>query len=531
MKKIIYSLLFIGLLFTGCISYEEYSSEELGGGPSVEITVSAVQDNSFVASISPASGTKYYAYWIVQSDAETDINAESLLKTSYSGSKMVDASEASSVTLTTKADPFTTYQVYAVAANDKGVLGEVSHQTVFTTDGTTPIPTTFQQSTANRKLVQVVFNEAIKRGTGNVSITYIKNYDPTHPETVVVDDEFITVSGSAVVFEVPEPTPGVWFAISWATGAFVDVADNATQAFNSGLNSSGQFYGIYARIPTVPFAIADENLVESPVYFFDWESFEAEWTFDFNIYPNRNAQKGAIQVVYSSNGKTTIVDIDPASWTISEKSITIKLPEAPQLKDGVSFIINTGVFYDVYGNPNDKYEQGAVAWYYDQFEKEDFIGTFQFTYGSAYEDPEEIFDGGTFSIEEDPETPNGVILKDFYLEGSEIEATYNAVNGKLFVPDLTIIGLTGDYLLATYNLEVDGPIEFQVQGDRSLVCPSMFGVVAADPETGALLGYWDQFIDATFTPVPVAAASLKSSKAFGKSSGRLHPATLKAKKK
>jgi hypothetical protein len=529
MKKIIYSLLFTGLLFTGCISHEEYYSENYGTGPSVEITISSVQDNSFVVSITPASGTKYYSYYIVQSDAVIDINAESLLKASYGGSMMINASETASVTLTTAASPFTTYQVYAVASNDKGTLGDVSHQTVFTTDGETPVPTNFQQSSANPALVQVAFSEAIRRGVGEVKITYIKNYDPLNPETVVLDNKQITVSGSTVVFEVPEPMSGIWFAISWDKGAFIDVADNETPAFNSGLNSTGQFYGIYARIPVEAFAVADENLIESATYFGDWQTFEVEWAFDFNIYPNRNAQKGAIQAVYSSNGKKTIVDIAPASWTISGTSLKIRLPEAPQLKDGISFIINERVFYDVYGNPNDAYTQNAVAWYYDQFVKDDFLGTFQFTYGSVYEDPEDVFDGGIFTIEEDPAVTNGVILKDFYVAGSEIKATYDVTDGKLYVPDVTEIGLESRYLLVTYNLEIEGPIEFQMQGNRSLVCPSMFGVVAADPETYELLGYWDKFIDATFTPLTVAASQLKASKSLQTRSGSLHATTVKRK--
>ncbi|MDR2839763.1 MAG: fibronectin type III domain-containing protein [Paludibacter sp.] len=157
----------------------------------------------------------------------------------------------------------------------------------------------------------------------------------------------------------------------------------------------------------------------------------------------------------------------------------------------------------------------------------DFIGNYSFSYGSVYEDPDLIFDGGIFSIEINPNVENGVILKDFYIEGSEIEAEVDLVNGKLLVPDVTPIELVEDdgdeYLLVTYNLEIDGPIEFILNDDKTLVCASMFGVVAANPNTGALLGYWDKFINATFTPEGVSSGVPARIKASKKSTNSIKP--------
>lgn len=521
MKQIIYSAFFlIGLFIVGCTTWEDYSSESYGDGPAVDVVISSIRDSSFIVNVSPGSNAKYYAYWIVQSNTEIqDVSAQNILKTAYSTGtkKSMDVADAPSATVTFNALPYTVYQIYAVASSDKGVVGEITHQTVTTTDGVAPIVDDYGQSQSTPQTISVLFNKSVIRGAGAVSITYIKRYDLQNQETVVLDDEYIDISDDVVDFEVPDPVPGVYFTISWEAGAFTDVVGNKTPAFNSGLNASGQFFGISGRIPTAPFDVNNSNVVVESPFFSDWQNFEAELQFDFNIYPNTSATSGAVKMVYSTAEKQVIVNVAPSDWTVSGKSMKIKLPEAPQLMDSVRFILSGSVFYDVYGNPNGSFSPESSFWCYrNDFKKEDFIGTFQFSYGSAYEDPDEIFDGGSFTIEEDPDVENGVILKDFYLEGSEIQATYDITSGKLFVPDSEPIGIVEDdgeeYLLLTYNIEVDAPIEFLMQGDKSLVCASSMGIVALEISTEDMY-WWDKLVNATMTPETAAgSAFLRHSK-------------------
>ena len=534
MKKIIFSLLFVGMLIVGCADFDKYTSEDYGSGPAVELTVSSIQDSSFVVNIAPAPGTKYYAYWIVEGKVQEDINPQNLLKTAYAGSVGVDATETHTLVVTyEKGLPFKTYQIYAVASTDKGTLGAIAHQSVTTTDGETPIVDDWDFDPKAPESLSIVFSEEISRGEGDITITLFKRYDLLNPETIVLDEESIAVDGKEVMISLPDDLPGIYFAISWPKGAFVDLFENPTPVYNSGLDSGGEFYGIYGRIPTEPFAIEEENMVELESDFFsEWEKFEVELAFDFDIYPNNSAKQGAIKAVYFNANKTVKVNLTSANWTIAGQSLKFTLPEAPQLMDSVSFIIESALFYDVYGNPNDAYApEAAIACYRNDFKKEDFFGNFSFTYGSAYEDPEDIFDGGSFTIEEDDSEENAVILKGFYLgnDAEDIPATYDVMTGKLLIPDMEIIGLAGPYLLVTYNLEVDGPIEFVMQGDKSLVCASMMGIVAADPDTYDLLGYWDKLVNATMTPktaMPVGAHLKKANL-----SHKLHTGALKAKKK
>ncbi|MDR2474256.1 MAG: hypothetical protein LBD45_00210 [Bacteroidales bacterium] len=538
MKKIIFSLFFAALFIFGCTKFDEYGSENYGSGPTVEITVSSIRDSSFVVNIAPASGVKYYSYWIVASSSEVEIVAQNLLKTAYAGSVSVDATEKPSITVTyDKALPFTAYQIYAVASTDKGVIGEVSHGSVKTTDGETPVALDFDYDSKAPESLTVTFSEIVSRGEGTVSITLYKRWDLANPETIELDEESILVEGDVVTVLLPDSLPGIYFAVSWAAGAFVDAVNNPTPAENSGFNSSsGQFFGIYGRIPTVAFAVESENVVVESPFFSDWEAFEAELTFDFAIYPNAAAKNGAIKVVYSNAAKSTAFNFALANWTVAGQSLKFGLPEAPQLLDSIGFSISEGVFFDVYGNPNAAYAPSAAVWCYrNDYRKEDFIGNFLFTYGSQYEDPADIFDGGSLSIEENPDVENGVILKNFYLgeDAEDIEATYDITSGKLLIPDLSVIGLAEDegttYLLATYNMETNGPIEFVLNSDKTLVCASMFGIVAADPDTGDLLGYWDKLVNATFTP-EAPAARLKSLKSVKRQSHGLNIEKISARK-
>ncbi|MDR2824695.1 MAG: hypothetical protein LBB41_05790 [Prevotellaceae bacterium] len=220
-----------------------------------------------------------------------------------------------------------------------------------------------------------------------------------------------------------------------------------------------------------------------------------------------NSDNGKITIPQSENAsgkkvgqKTGIKFMDKDVWVTGSDGLASQVTvngDVTLYSFGLKFIYEDGT---VLGEFIEKFYYSEVY----PYSISDFTGNFTFSYGSQYEDPSEIFDGGTLSIEPNSAVENGVILKDFYLAGSEIEADLDLINGKLLVPDVTPIGLVESggttYMLVTYNLEVDAPIEFIRNSDGTLVCASMLGIVAANPSTGQLIGYWDELVNATFTP-------------------------------
>ena len=87
------------------------------------------------------------------------------------------------------------------------------------------------------------------------------------------------------------------------------------------------------------------------------------------------------------------------------------------------------------------------------YTKDMVLGTFNY---SAVVEGESI-DLGNFSITENPEVEKGIVLNDFYLEGSKVPGTMDLDGGKIFVENFAVLGIEKDeegtpYYILTYNL-------------------------------------------------------------------------------
>lgn len=451
MKKILYSILLAGVGFVGCTDFDDPVVEKYGDGPSVSIEVTATSDSAFTFTVTPASGTQYYSFVVAPGDAPQKLNAASLLKGSYNGlaGAVLKAEKAASYTCDMYAKgaplcaPNTTYQIYAVAASDKGMTGEIATASVTTTDGNVPAPKTFKGDAA-KKSVAVTFSEPVVRGEGVISAKYYKEWDLTNP-VVLAENEFtVGIKGNIVTFAAPETPAGAFVAYSWEAGAFKDSYGNNCRAMNSGLNiNTGKFVNVCARNAQKPFVIADSNIT-APVaesVFPNWQEFEGEITMDFDLYRNDEKVKtGAISIVYTGEVQSSVIKLTAEQWHVAGNKLTFTLPSAPMPGDIVKVEIAEGAFTDVYGNPNAAYTSEKVWWKFFAMTKEMILGTFDFSYVSASND--KVYEGGTVTIEEDPEEENGVIIHDLFLEGSKLPGRYDVTLGKFYVGAFRSLGYT-----------------------------------------------------------------------------------------
>lgn len=513
MKKILYSILLAGMCFVGCTDFDDPVVEKYGDGPSVSIEVTATSDSAFTFTITPAKGTQYYSFVVAKGNAPQRLNAASLLKGNYSGltGSVLKAADAASYTCDMYAkdaplcEPNTTYQIYAVAASDKGITGEIATASATTTDEGIPTPKAFKDDAANKAVV-VTFSEPVVRGEGAISAKYYKEWDLANPVVLEEDDFTVSIKENVVTFAAPETPAGAFVAYSWEAGAFKDSYGNDCPAVNSGLNTNtGKLVNACVRNALKAFVIADSNIT-APVaesVFPKWEEFEGEITMDFDLYRNEKKVKaGAISIVYSGEILSSVIKLTAEQWHVSGNKVTFSLPSAPMPGDIVKIEISEGAFTDIYGNPNAAYTSEDVWWKFFAMTKEMVLGTFDFSYVSASNG--KVYNSGTVTIEEDPEEENGVIIYDLFLEGSKLSGRYDTSVGKFYVGSFYILGyaeLQGTtYGLITYPLtETDDEIEFTVNADGTIVSTN-FGVVAMDENLESPIGWWIKASTATLSP-------------------------------
>ena len=538
MKKVLYSIMMVAIALTGCTTWDDPKTENYGDGPSVNITVTETADSTFTFTITPGAGTLYYSYVVDEADEADALDGATLLKGGYSSVSQEILNTNSAATFTynmRKADntplcePNTTYQIYAVAANDKGIVGEVVAVSVTTTDAKAPKPASLSTDAA-AKSATITFDQALVRGEGKVTGAYYKEFDFSNPVALTEDDITVEISGNTATFTAADVPAGAHMIFSWEAGAFTDETGNKCGAFTTVVDETAEsvedmFVGVYVHVTNVNWAIADENVTPATdAVIGDWEGFKGVMTMPFNVYLIEDDIKaGDIAVTYTNDDKTVTYNLKADQWSVEGKKISFKLPVEPTVGDMVTFKVAEGVIYDVYGNVNDAYSSEKIIWKYAGFipTKDMILGTFNFIYQSAYDETPTDYDGGTITIAEDPENTeleNALVIKDLYLEGSEIPGYYDLDKGIIYVAAWQILGTTmsrsGELGLISINRNDTSAdwIPFTINKDGSLTSDS-FGVYAYDAAFENPMGWWERATIATFTPAKAAAARKGAAKA------------------
>lgn len=240
MKKYIIGLISaICLMGAGCTEFEDFEPVDMGDGPSVKVALEKTAVDAFNLTVTPGEGTVYYAY-IVSNEAMS-LEADNLLQAKYEGAVLLNASETPSVAKSfTGQEIGTTYYVYAVASNDKGLCGAIESATLELSDAEAPhiVDNSMLYTATNQgRTITITFNETVVRGDGAISYslntisgTSFEPYKEGTIESVVINAEKVTITlpDDAEFNE----TEGVvtYVFIKMAEGAFEDASGNKSQA-------------------------------------------------------------------------------------------------------------------------------------------------------------------------------------------------------------------------------------------------------------------------------------------------------------
>lgn len=513
MKKLIYSLALVLAGLTSCTSFDDPVTENYGAGPAVDVNVTAAipTDSAFTITITPAAGSVYYAYIIDQNDEAEEIDGYTLLKGGY-GNTVVSVEKAPTTTLTIDdADPNTTYQVYAVAANDKGVIGDVVVKSITTTDGLVPGAATISKK-ADDRAVTIGFTEALVRGEGAVTAKYYKEWDILNPVDVDAENITVEVSGKNVTFAAADVPDGAYLCFSWEEGAFKDLKGNNCEAQVSGLNmNTGKFTGAWVRATSVPFEISDDYITTPAdgALIAKTEDFKGEIKFPFDIYRNDEvAEEGDLCVTYTGAKRSVTYKLAVEDWDVKDSTITFVLPAAPAGGDVITVSVVEGAVADVYGNLNTAFTS-KTSWLFFAPTKDMVLGSFDMVYTSAYDEEPTPYSGGTITIEEDPEVENGIIVKNLFDGGMEAEGHLDLENAKVIIDALQIVAedeYQGEKIyLVLYNLAQTDEIALTINPDGTLTTDEM-GLVAYKYDLSGALGWWEKCSTAVFTPAKAEAS-------------------------
>ena len=519
MKKILYCLMMSVIALTSCTTWDDPVTENYGDGPSISIDLQAVAptDSAFTITLTPAAGATYYAYIIDANDEAETLDASTLIKGGY-GNTVVNVSEKQTLTLPiTTASPNTTYQVYAVACNDKGVVGPVANKSIKTSDAGAPYPED-AEADPDAKTFTVQFSEDIAQGDGKIIVTCYKEWDLDNPVELTDEEVEITVDGDVVTVVAPNTPAGAFLTLSWEEGAFVDGFGNKCAALNSYLNlDTGDFMGLYVRNTLAPFEINDTNIVspESGKVITDFEGFEGKIEMPFEIYRNDYELKDgaeSVKVAYINDKKTTIYNLTPEQWSVSDKTLTFTLPVEPEDNDIIKVALAENAIYDVCGNGNMEFLADEVAWKYSKYKatKEDILGTFN--YYLTLKSDGKTYKLGTFTISEytgEDAEPGDVVIKNLYLDDSEIYGYYDLEAQKLYIYRYQALGTYVDkndgetYGVVTYSLGGTSTSPFDLTADG--IISTDFTLAYTDAAIENLLGL--ELPEGTTTFVKAAASS------------------------
>lgn len=498
MKKLIYSLAFIALGLVGCTNFDDAVTENYGDGPAISINITATTDSAFTFTLTPAEGTQFYNFIIDESDEAEELDASALLQGQYGNDGNVrKAADAPTTTLTIDAEPNTTYQIYAVAASDKGIVGKVAVASVTTTDANAPalVKNAFEP-VPEKKSVIVSFDQNLIRGEGAVTGIYYKEWDWDNPVTIDPADITVEIDGKDAILSAPETPDGAIVIFSWAAGAFVDAFGNKCGAFTTTYDEAkDDFIGAAVQNKKVAFEIADTCFVDAKTSFKDAEAFRANVAFEFNIYRiDEEVKDGDVCVSFLGEKKATVFKLSADDWEIKdEKVISVKLPQGIEDGDKVYVSFAEGAFYDVYGNPNAEYNSNEVWWKYVTFAPtvEDVIG--DFTYYVTLKSDGKTYKVDNFSISEytgEDAEPGDVIISGLYLDDSEIFGYYDLQESKLYIQRYQYLGSYEEdgttYGVLTYSASNQKWIEFDITEDG--IISTDFGLVYTDAEVTEILG-------------------------------------------
>lgn len=356
--KYIVALLAAVLVLGACDKADGLSQQNKGKEkPSVTLTQKVADDVTLTFDITASDNAAQYAYAVYAgSDNETPVAYDILVEETFadaSGSFNTALTEEDSYTQTVTVDctefPSETYQVFAAAITDSGLIGEVTVLDVTMNDTWIPEPA---GASVDGNTLTLAFNELIQRGTGKAYVSVIAwGVGQVYINNQVIAEENITVDANTVTIVCPEAGNGAGYIVSFEEGLVTDLAGNPCEECKSGLDENNDYVNLGWDTEWVNFNITEDSF-ETPAEDTDWSAEDASLTFKLPVQVMDAKAVNPIKVLYKEAEGSSQLN---AEYVLAEdnQTVTVYLPKMPTGAFDVS--VDANAFYDIWGNMNNAF--------------------------------------------------------------------------------------------------------------------------------------------------------------------------------
>lgn len=439
MKKILLYAAMVLLSVTSCLKFEEPTSLEVQSAGAPTIEVSGLTENTFTATITPAAGTNFYAYAVLEGEVNPKVSASSLLTVKVGSDiaeGLVDVKNEATKTLALKGLVGNTkYTVYAAATNEQGQVASVTTLEVLTDDKTNPTI----KAIAVSKVGQVQFTEPVKLVSGKKAwVTYYKYYDPADSVTMEIPAKNMAVKGAVLQLTPPKHIPGAYTIYTYEEGLVTDYVGQECPAqtrqsfkihYDIMYRDSLVMKGVAGRIPTEnwDFVWEDDNKAgDTTIYFSNPSAVEFKFKHVGEIMNDPYAD--GIYFTYMPMLDASISQRQSTDPVVNaaDSTLTFGFDYPFGILTDFTLTIGEGSYIDLYGNINNEYTREEFASYIPCVSKgmqgayyNDLYGLLQYGY--------------TFDVEIVNDTTAIVYNLDYDLPG-KLNAKYDKEKGTLLIP-------------------------------------------------------------------------------------------------
>lgn len=346
-------------MFSACSKTDELNQQNKGKEkPYVTLAQKVANDITLTFEITASEDAAQYAYAVFAGlDNEVpsayDIVVEEALAIA-SGSFNTAGEEEPVLTQTVTVDctdfPAETYQIFAAAITETGLLSEVLTLDVTMNDTWTPQPAGAEPSGNS---ITLAFNELIKRGKGNAYVTVIAwGLGEYIIQNQQIPEENIAVEANTVTIVCPEAGAGAGFIVSFDKGLVTDLSGNPCDACKSAYDEqSGRYINLGWNTDWVNFNISEDSF-ETPAEDTDWAAEDASLTFKLPVEVYATSLPNPVQVLYNEDEGTYSLN---AEYVLADdaRTVTVYLPKMPTGTFDVH--VAQGAFSDMWGNINTEF--------------------------------------------------------------------------------------------------------------------------------------------------------------------------------
>lgn len=360
MKNIKYLVAFLAaaLLLSACEKGDGLSQQNKDKErPYVTISQKVADDVTLTFDLTASEDAAHYAYAVFKgSDNEApaayDILVGETLGEDGGSFSVVDGEDkvyTTTVTVDCSGFPSETYQIFAAAITDTGLLSNVVALDVTMNDTLIPQPAGAQ---TDGNSITLAFDEIVRRGTGKATVSVIAwGIGQYYIKNQLIEEEYITVEANTVTIVCPEAGAGAGYILSFEEGLVTDLAGNPCEACMSGLDQNGDYINLGWDTEWVNFNIS-ENSFETPAEDTDWAAEDASLTFKLPVEVFETGLANPVQVMYTEDEGSYQLN---AEYVLAEdaRTVTVYLPKMPTGTFDV--YVAQGAFSDMWGNINNEF--------------------------------------------------------------------------------------------------------------------------------------------------------------------------------